>query len=155
MNTRSLLALLLLLGFAQPAMVWSAPGKSFPASVVRLVAETKQSITTVDMTTFKGVLDRKTYDLIIDVREPNEYAGGHIPGAINIPRGVIEFRIWRYIGYPDATDTAKRIFLYCKSGSRCALATRSLKDLGFTRVVAVDMKIKDWVAAGHPLELGP
>lgn len=155
MNTRSLLALLLLLGFAQPAMVWSAPGKSFPASVGRLIAETKQSITTVDMTTFKGVLDRKTYDLIIDVREPNEYAGGHIPGAINIPRGVIEFRIWRYIGYPDATDTAKRIFLYCKSGSRCALATRSLKDLGFTRVVAVDMKIKDWVAAGHPLELGP
>jgi len=155
MNIRSLIALLLLVGLAQPAVVWSGPGKPFPDNVAQLVAETKQAITTINMQTFKDVLDSKAYDMIIDVREPNEYAGGHVPGAINIPRGVIEFRIWRHIGYPDAMDTAKRIYLYCKSGSRCALATRSLQDLGFSRVVAVDMKINDWVAAGYPLEIQP
>ena len=151
LNIRSLIALLLLLGLAQPAVVWSG----LPDSVTRLVAETKQTITTIDMKAFKDVLESKAYDMVIDVREPNEYAGGHVPGAINIPRGVIEFRIWRHIGYPDATDTAKRIYLYCGGGSRCALAARSLQDLGFSKVVAVDMKLKDWVAAGNPLELEP
>ena len=155
MNVRSLITLLLLLALVQPTAVWSGSGKPFPDNVARLVAETKQSIKTIDMQTFRDVLVSKAYDMIIDVREPDEYAGGHVPGAVNIPRGVIEFRIWRHVGYPDATDTSRRIYLYCKSGSRCALATRSLQDLGFSRAVAVDMKIKDWVAAGHPLELQP
>jgi len=104
------------------------------------------------MKTFKDIVDRKSYDMIIDVREPDEYDVGHVPGAMNIPRGIIEFKIWRYIGYPNSTDTSKRIFLYCKSGSRCALATHSLKKLGFTNVVAVDMKFKAWEDAGYPLD---
>ncbi|MCG6870442.1 MAG: rhodanese-like domain-containing protein [Gammaproteobacteria bacterium] len=39
-----------------------------------------------------------------DVREPREYAAAHIPGAINVPRGIIEFAIWRYVGFPEATN---------------------------------------------------
>lgn len=150
MKTRNLIVVLFLLGIGQPDVAWSA--NNFPDSVTQLVAETKQAITTIDMKTFKDIVDRKSYDMIIDVREPDEYDVGHVPGAINIPRGVIEFRIWRYIGYPNSTDTSKRIFLYCKSGSRCALATHSLKKLGFTNVVAVDMKFKAWEDAGYPLD---
>jgi rhodanese-related sulfurtransferase len=150
MKARNFLILFLLLGLVQPGITWSA--KKFPDSVSQLVAETKKEITTIDMNTFKDVVDRKAYDMIIDVREPDEYDVGHVTGAMNIPRGVIEFKIWRYIGYPNSTDTSKRIFLYCKSGSRCALATHSLKKLGFSNVVAVDMKFKDWEGAGYPLD---
>lgn len=150
MKARNWIVLLLLLGLAQPGLVWSA--KNYPESISKLVAETKQAITTIDMNTFKDVVDRKAYDMIIDVREPDEYDVGHVPGAVNIPRGVIEFRIWRYIGYPDSTDITKRIFLYCKTGSRCSLATHSLKKLGFTNVVAVDMKYKSWEDARYPID---
>lgn len=150
MKTRNLIVLLLILGLGQVDTVWA--GKNFPVSVSNLVAETKQAIKTIDMNTFKGIVDKKAYDMIIDVREPNEYDVGHVPGAINIPRGVIEFRIWRHVGYPDSTDITKRIFLYCKSGSRCALATHSLQKLGFTNVVAVDMKFKNWEDARYPLD---
>ena len=145
-----MIVLLLLLGLGLPNTAWSA--KKLPDSVSNLLAETRDAITIIDMNTFKGIVDRKSYDMIIDVREPNEYDTGHVTGAINIPRGVIEFKIWRYVGYPDSTDMAKRMFLYCKGGSRCVLATHSLKKLGFTGAVAVDMKFKDWDAAGYPVD---
>lgn len=152
MKLHSLILLLLFLTYSQPAVVWSNPGKSFPDSVSQLVAEARQSVPTIDMYAFKHVLDNKAYDLIVDVREPDEYKNGHIPGAINIPRGLIEFRIWRHIGFPDETDTARRIYLYCMSGGRCALATQTLQKLGFSNAVAVDMKLRTWEAAGYPLE---
>jgi rhodanese-related sulfurtransferase len=137
-----------LLAVFSTGIVLAAP---VPEVVTRLVAETKARVTTIDMETFRKVVDTRAYDYIIDVREPDEYASGHIPGAINIPRGVIEFRIWALVGYPDSMNTGMRIYTYCKTGGRCALAARSLQDLGFTAVTAVDMKLADWVDAGHPL----
>jgi rhodanese-related sulfurtransferase len=122
-----------------------------PQIVTDLVAEAKTQVDTIDMETFRKVIDSKAYDYIIDVREPDEFAAGHIPGAINIPRGVIEFRIWVLTGYPESTDTSIRLYIYCKTGGRCALAARSLQALGFTHVIAVDMMLADWQAAGHLL----
>jgi rhodanese-related sulfurtransferase len=116
------------------------------------VAKAKKSVKLVDMSKFKKVVDKKKYDLIIDVREPGEYAKGHVTGAINIPRGLIEFKIWSKVGFPENTDTGKKIYIYCKTGGRASLATKSLKDLGFTKVKAVNMKIADWIEAGHPIE---
>lgn len=147
MNARNLIVLLLFLGLGFPNVAWSE--QQWPDSVSNLITETKQAITTIDMKTFKDVVDRKAYDMIIDVREPNEYNAGHVTGAINIPRGVIEFKIWHYVGYPDSTDMTKRMFLYCKGSDRSILATHSLKKLGFTSVVSVDMKFKDWKDAGY------
>jgi rhodanese-related sulfurtransferase len=82
----------------------------------------------------------KAYDLIVDVREPGEYEDGYVPGAINIPRGLLEFLIWKKVGFPDNTDTGKKIYIYCRTGGRAALATKSLQDLGFINVVHVNMK---------------
>ena len=138
---------LVFLGYA-PAQA----ANQYPDSVSELVAATKASIKTVTLEQFKAALDSKSYDMIIDVREPDEYVEAHVPGAMNIPRGVIEFRIWRYIGFPNSTDTSKKIYLYCASGSRCALATRSLQDLGFSNVIAVDMKFSDWLDADYPVD---
>jgi rhodanese-related sulfurtransferase len=129
---------------------WSA-AQGYPSSVRDLVARTKAQVRTIDMKAFKSALDQRAAGLVVDVREPGEYASGHVPGAINIPRGVIELNIWPYVGFPDSTDLGKRITLYCGSGTRCILAAKSLQDLGFTNAVAVDMRIADWAKAGYPL----
>jgi len=128
-----------------------AVAQNHPRVVNELVARTKTQIKTIDMATFKSAFDKNDLGLIVDVREPGEYADGHIPGAINVPRGQIEFRIWPHVGFPESTNMSKKMTLYCASGNRCTLATKSLQDLGFTNVTAADMRIEDWAKAGYPL----
>ena len=126
--------------------------RMWPVAVDELVAKTMQSVKTVDMTAFKKVVDSKDYDLIIDVREADEISQtGYVPGAISIPRGFIEFKIWKKVGFPEKTDTNKKIYLYCKTGGRAALSTKSLQDLGFANVIAVKMNVSSWMEAGYPL----
>ena len=129
----------------------AAVAQDYPRAVNELVASAKAQVRTIDLAAFKSALDRNQAGLVIDVREPAEYAGGHVPGAINIPRGVIELRIWPHVGHPGNTDMNKKMTLYCASSVRCILAAKSLQDLGFTTVTAVDMKIGDWAKAGYPL----
>jgi rhodanese-related sulfurtransferase len=142
------LAVVVALGLALPGFVLA---QNYPPSVGQLVAATKKQVKTIDMAGLKAALDRGEAGVIVDVREPGEYADGHLNAAVNVPRGLIEFNIWTHVGYPDKTDTGKKLTLYCKTGGRCALAAKSLQDLGFTNVTAVDMKIEDWVKAGYPL----
>lgn len=155
MNYRGTLLVALLVSagmlLSGPARAQAAPAPAFPPSVGQLIAEAKKRIRTIGMDEFRAGLDRKELGLIIDVREDDEYASGFVPDAINIPRGVIEFRIWKRVGFPEALDMNKRLTLYCATGGRCALAARSLQDLGFTNVVSVDMMFADWVRAGHPV----
>lgn len=125
--------------------------QALPDSVSQLVVQTKKLVKTIDLAEFKSVVDKKDYDLLIDVREPGEYAQGYVPGAVNIPRGLIEFKIWPYVGFPEKTDTGKKIILYCKTGGRCSLAAKSLQDLGFINVMSVDMMFKFWIDAGYPV----
>lgn len=132
-----------------PSLGYSA---DFPPSVAQLVANTKKSIKTVDMATFKAMYDKKDVGMLVDVRDPDEFAAGHIPGAVNVSRGKLEFTIWKQVGGPDKPDYAKRMTLYCATGGRCALATKTLMDLGFTNVTSVDMKLADWQKAGYPLQ---
>lgn len=127
------------------------PAQDYPASVGQLVAAAKKQIKTIDMATFKSLFDKNDLGLLVDVREPEEYGEGYIPGAINVPRGWIELRIWAYVGFPDKTDLSKKITLYCGSGVRCILAAKSLQDLGFSDVTAADMRIREWANAGYPL----
>lgn len=125
--------------------------QNYPRTVTDLVAKVKTGLKTIDMEAFKAGLEHKSLGLVIDVREPDEFAGGHVPNAINIPRGLIETGIWPQVGYPDHTDMRKPITLYCSSGTRSILAARSLRELGFKSVVAVDMKLEAWSRARYPL----
>jgi rhodanese-related sulfurtransferase len=142
----AVLAIALALVLHNPAM-----SQGYPPSVAELVAAAKRQVRTIDMAAFKSAFDRNDLGLIVDVREPEEFAGGYIPGAINVPRGVIELRIWAHVGFPDRTDMSRKMTLYCGSGTRCVLAAKSLQDLGFSNVTAADMRIDDWAKAGHPL----
>lgn len=128
-----------------------AQGVPVPPGFKQLVAAAKSQIKTIDMETFKAKLDKNEVGLLIDVREPGEYAEGHVAGAINVPRGLIELKIWPLVGFPDKTDMNKQLTLYCGTGARCVLATKSLQDLGFTNATAVTMTLIDWEVAGHKL----
>lgn len=134
--------------FAGPVL---AQGVAIPPGFQQIVAAAKGQIKSMDMETFKAKLDKSDAGLVIDVREPGEYAEGHVAGAINVPRGLIELKIWPLAGFPDKTDTSKQLTLYCATGARSALATKSLQDLGFTNVAAVNMTTIDWELAGYKL----
>jgi len=136
---------------AAPVAQAAAPAPSYPASIGQMVAKTKTQIKTIKMAEFKAAFDRKDLGLLIDVRNENEFEDGFIPGAENVPRGLIEFRIWKLVGFPDKTDMNAKMTLYCATGGRCALATKSLQDLGFTNVTSADMRFDDWVKAGYPV----
>jgi rhodanese-related sulfurtransferase len=128
-----------------------AQGVPVPPKFQQLVATAKSQIKTIDMETFKARLDKNEAGLVIDVREPGEFAEGHVAGAINVPRGLIELKIWPLVGFPDKTDMNKQLTVYCGTGARCVLATKSLQDLGFTNATAVTMTIIDWEVAGYKL----
>lgn len=86
---------------------------------------------------------------IIDVREPDEYAAGHLPGAVNIPRGMLEFKV---SGEADWQNPEQAVLLYCKTSGRATLATCSLQSLGFTQVRSMAGGFDAWQAAGLPIE---
>ena len=87
--------------------------------------------------------------VLIDVREPEEYGEGHIPGAVNIPRGVIEAEVEpveEMAGKvaPELHDHNRPIYLYCRSGGRSALAAFALQEMGFTQVFSISGGILAW-----------
>ncbi len=88
--------------------------------------------------------------LVIDVREADELAGGRIPGALAIPRGLLELRIEQ-----AADDRARPLVLYCGSGTRSALAARALGELGYRDVQSLAGGFTAWKRAGLPVEMAP
>jgi rhodanese-related sulfurtransferase len=117
-------------------------------TAMELVASAKQTITEIDASQAKSKLGKTP---LIDVREPEEYAGGCLPGAVNIPRGVLEFRIE---GHPQIQGRRDgEVILYCQSGGRSALAAEALAKLGFTRVVSLAGGYKGWSDAGLPTHI--
>jgi rhodanese-related sulfurtransferase len=123
-----------------------APAPMNP-KVKAMVDAAKASIKLVDAEALKKAIDTKEKAIILDVRDPGEFAAGHLPGAKNISRGTLEFRV-----FGQLTDQNAKIYVYCATGGRCALATKTLNDLGYTNAVSVDMQYADWVKAGYPVE---
>ena len=76
--------------------------------------------------------------LLIDVREPAEFASGHIPGAINVPLDILPDEISRLV--PDLTQ---EIVVYCRSGARSRSAMRFLEEMGYTNITDLG-GILDW-----------
>ena len=87
--------------------------------------------------------------LLLAVRERDAYEHGHIPGAIHIPRGQLELRVNQAL--PDPT---RRIVVYCEVGRVSTLATATLRDMGFTRAVALDKGMQQWIENSYPVESG-
>ena len=95
--------------------------------------------------------------VLIDVREPAEFATGHVKGAANIPRGVLEFQVDAHPAVANVIDPAlshkdQPVLVYCRTGGRAALAACALQALGFSVVRSIEGGITAWIAAGLPLE---
>ena len=118
-----------------------------------LVAEARQRIQEVAPAAFHANAGDA---VLIDVREPAEFDTGHLPGAINIPRGVLEFQVDAHPAVANATDPAlahreRPLVLYCRTGGRAALAADSLQKLGFADVRSIAGGIEAWREAGLPV----
>jgi rhodanese-related sulfurtransferase len=111
-----------------------------------IVAEAKESICEVTVSEAKDLLDKGGY-LFLDCREPKEYKMGHVPGAVNIPRGLLEFKIANKV-----PDKSTQIVMYCKKGSRGCLAACTLCRMGYEKVVNMDGGWLAWEKAGYPVE---
>jgi rhodanese-related sulfurtransferase len=126
-------------------------GENWPDSVDQYIAQIRKTIETTDMDGYLSVVKNPKGALLLDVREEDEFKAGHVPGAVNIPRGLLEHGIWKQLGYPANVDTGRKIYVQCGSGSRATLATKQLKDIGFTNAIAVIMDFREWQKKGNPL----
>ena len=104
-----------------------------------LVKEAKASITEISVADAKGLTGGET--VFIDVREPPEWQDGTVPGALTIPRGVLE---WKSGDEQQLADKSTPIIVYCKSGGRSALAAQSLEVLGYTNVKSMAGGFEAW-----------
>ncbi len=91
--------------------------------------------------------------LVVDVRDAAEVANsGKVAGAVNVSRGMLEFRADPESPYHDkAFDKAKTVIVYCASGGRSALSGKVLKDFGFANVFNLG-GFKDWVDSGGAVD---
>lgn len=128
---------------AEPA---SQP-KWMASPVKEMVDKARATTKQVTIAELKAAIDAQRDMVILDVREPKEYDVAHIPEALNLPRGLLEFSIWALV--PDK-DTL--IFVYCKTGARAALSTKTLNEMGYKNAVAVDTGGAAWVKAGYPVQ---
>jgi len=112
---------------------------------LKIVNDAKTRIRETKVQEVKARLDAKEVFTLVDVREDNEWAKGHLPGAIHLGKGVIERDIENAV--PAKTTP---MVLYCGGGYRSALAAESLQKMGYTNVESMDGGWSDWTNAGFP-----
>jgi rhodanese-related sulfurtransferase len=86
--------------------------------------------------------------VVVDVREADEFAAGHIPGAVHFSRGMLEFR---FSAMPALQSRDIKIVLYCKTSGRAALAGAALQDMGYLNIQNISGGFDAWAAAGMPV----
>ena len=111
-----------------------------------MVKEAKTSIREVSVGDVKRMIDTGEKIVILDVRDRDEFETGHIPGALNLSRGMLEFKINTLV--PDRNAT---VVVYCGVDLRGPLATRTLNDMGYKNAVNIVGGLKAWKAAGYPV----
>lgn len=121
-------------------------------TVQQMLAEAEAVVPRITPDEAKGMVGRDD-TLFLDVREPAEVAtSGKVPGAVAIPRGLIEFRADPASALHDAAfDRAKTVVVYCASGGRAALVGKTLNDMGYANVRNLG-GFKGWVDSGGVVE---
>jgi rhodanese-related sulfurtransferase len=87
-------------------------------------------------------------DVLVDVREADEFVAGHLAGAVHISRGMLEFK---FSANPALQPRDLNILLYCKTSGRAALAAAALHDMGYLNVRSIAGGFDAWAAAGKPV----
>jgi molybdopterin/thiamine biosynthesis adenylyltransferase/rhodanese-related sulfurtransferase len=108
-----------------------------------LLAAVKASVSELPEEEVRGWIAGGRAFRLLDVREEDEWRAGHLPGAVHVPRGLLESRVEALV--PDRTE---EIVLYCARGNRSALAARSLAEIGYARVHSMSGGWDRWAAMG-------
>lgn len=121
-------------------------------SLADLAVEAQRVVDEIDTDELTEMLEAEEDErpLVIDVREPDERARGHIPGSIGIPRGVLERDIEAkaFGGAVSEGDLGRMVVCYCGGGQRSLLACRSLQELGFRDAVSLMGGFGAWGESG-------
>jgi rhodanese-related sulfurtransferase len=113
-------------------------------SGVDLIDEAKARIREVSAR--EAVLNPEPGVVYFDCREPFEYALGHIPGAVFIPRGNLETKV------EAAIPRESKVLIYCATGNRSALAADTMQQMGYRDVASMSGGFRGWVEAGGEVE---
>jgi len=120
-------------------------GEAADKTPQQMVQEAKAVIQEVTVKDSKKMIDAKENLIVLDVRDSQEFAEGRIPGAMNISRGALEFKVGMMI-----PDKGVKIIVYCGLDLRAPLATKTLNDLGYKKAVNMIGGLEAWKAAGYP-----
>ena len=112
-----------------------------------IVNDAKTRVKEADFRDIKKRLDAGEKMILVDTREDNEWAKGHIPGAVHLGKGIIERDVETTI--PDKNAT---LVLYCGGGFRSALAADNLQKMGYKNVISMDGGWRGWTESGFPTE---
>ncbi|HWL94317.1 MAG TPA: rhodanese-like domain-containing protein [Phycisphaerae bacterium] len=115
-----------------------------PPRFLDIVRDAKTRIQESTVAEVKKRKDAGEGFVLIDVREQDEFAAGHLPGAIPLGKGILERDIERV-----APDPKTPIVLYCGGGFRSALAADNLQKMGYTSVISMDGGYRGWHEAGY------
>src|SRR5215475_10097293 len=117
-----------------------------PPRFLKIVEDAKTRIRETNVDAVKKQMDRGEKFLLIDVREESEFAQDHLPGAIQLGKGIIERDIEGRV--PELNTP---MILYCGGGFRSALAADNLQKMGYTNVISMDGGIRGWREKNYPL----
>ena len=112
-----------------------------------LVSAAKKTVLEISIDKAPAVIAQS--DVLIDVREAEEFQAGHLPGAIHMSRGMLEFKL---AANPQFQSRDLKITLYCKTSGRAALCAQSLKEMGYSNVSSIAGGIDAWQAAGFHVD---
>lgn len=108
-----------------------------------LVMQAKAAIQEVSLADAEEAI--RQADVLIDVREADEFSVGHLPGAVLVPRGLLEFKL---SGTPALSGRDLKVVLYCKTSGRAALAAQTMHSMGYFNVTSIAGGFDAWAAAG-------
>lgn len=141
------LGIFLIMGIIVPTSVFADnPNNEIKKNVEKLWQPLKESQVHVTAVEFKKVQDSKEDFVLIDTRRKAEYDAAHIPGAIHVDRGVLE-----WVAPTKIKKTDETIYVYCRTGARGAFVTQRLTEMGYSNVINIYDAFKGWVLAGYPV----
>lgn len=122
----------------EPARATTTAATAPAAQPARMTPMTQQQL-------LEHLRSHPDHVFVLDVRTPQEFAEGHVPGAVNVPYDQVASRL-------AEVPKDKDIVLYCRSGRRAGLAADVLAAQGYTRLSHLEGDMPGWIEKGHPVE---
>jgi rhodanese-related sulfurtransferase len=116
---------------------------------LQIVEDSRKRIREISIDEVKKKIDQGEKLMLVDVREDDEWAKDHLPGAVHMGRGVIERDIEERV-----PDLHTPMIFYCGGGFRSAMVADNLQKMGYTNVLSMDGGVRGWREKGYPFTKG-